>query len=101
MVANKGLARRSYLHKRKFNITSQLRHYLVAIFESKKFHHFKVLNMLTNYHNRLPAWSALFKRITNPQLIKHVYDAGCYVALNGKAKDGSTVCIGRPGKIEN
>ena len=75
--------------------------FLLRFLRAKKFHHSKALNMLTNYHTRLPAWPAVFERITNPLLIKHVYDAGCYVALKGKAKDGSTVCIGRPGRIEN
>ena len=75
--------------------------FLLRFLRAKKFHHSKALNMLTNYHTRLPAWTAVFEKIKNPQLIKHVYDAGCYVVLKGKAKDGSTVCIARPGKIEN
>ena len=75
--------------------------FLLRFLRAKKFHHSRALNLLTNYHTRLPAWPGLFEKIGNPQLIKHVYDAGCFVALDCHAKDGSAVCIGRPGKIKN
>ena len=32
--------------------------------------------------------------------VKHVFDAGSFVALKQKAYDGSTICIGRPGKAK-
>ena len=71
--------------------------FILRFLRVKKFNHSEALNVLTNYHTKLPAWPELYKKFRNPQLIKHVFDAGSYFVLRCKAKDGSAVSIGRPG----
>ena len=72
--------------------------FILQFLRAKKFDHRQALNMLTNYHIQVRSWSEVSKKVENPALVKHVFDAGSFVALRRKAYDGSTICIGRPGK---
>ena len=72
--------------------------FILKYLRAKKFDHDQALNMMTNYHNQLQSWPELSKKVEDPASVKHVFDAGSFVALRRKAYDGSTICIGRPGK---
>ena len=74
--------------------------FILRFLRARKFDHEKALKMLINYHSQRENWPEVFEKVKNPVLVKHVLDAGCFIGLNGKAKDGSFLCIGRPGKIE-
>ena len=75
--------------------------FLLRFLRARKFDHCKALKMLNNYHSQRNNWPDVFDKVNNPHFVKHVFEAGCFVVLSGKAVDGSAVCIGRPGKVEN
>ena len=75
--------------------------FLLRFLRARKFDHKKALRMLKNYHSQQKNWPDVYDKVKNPYLVKHVFDAGCFVVLTGKAIDGSAVCIGCPGKVEN
>ena len=75
--------------------------FILRFLRASKFDHDQALSMMISYHTEYLIWPEVVEKAKNPLSIKHVYDAGCFVALRGKAKDGSTVCIGRPGKVKN
>ena len=75
--------------------------FILRFLRARKFHQARALAMMTNYHEQYITWPEVMEKVKNPLSIKHVYNAGCYVVLREKAKDGSAVCIGRPGKVEN
>ena len=74
--------------------------FILRFLRARKFDHDKALKMLKNYHVQHQNWPEVFDKVKNPALVRHVFDAGCVIGLKGKAKDGSSLCIGRPGKIE-
>ena len=75
--------------------------FLLKFLRARLFKEDKALELLNNYHTCFKNWPEVFEKVKNPQSIKHVFEAGCFIALNGKAVDGSAVCIGRPGKLIN
>ena len=75
--------------------------FLLKFLRARKFNQNEALKLLTNYHTFFKNWPQLHKKVKNPQLIKHVFEAGCIFPLIGKALDGSVVCISRPGKMIN
>ena len=76
-------------------------YFLLRFLRAKKFDKAKALKLLINYHKVRRGSPDTLETIKNPMLIKHVLDEGCFFPINGKAKDGSTVCIARPGKVKN
>jgi len=74
--------------------------FILRFLRARKFNHERALKMLINYHTQRENWPEVFDKVKNPILIKHVFDAGCFVGLDSKARDGSSLCIGRPGKVE-
>ena len=72
--------------------------YILRFLRAKKFDHHQALNMMTNYHNQLQSWPEVSEKVQNPKFVKYIFDAGSFVPLRQKAYDGSTICIGRPGK---
>ena len=74
--------------------------FFLQFLRAKKFNYRLALNMMTNYHNQFQSWPGVSEKVENPASVKHVFDAGSFVALRRKAYDGSTICIGRPGKAK-
>ena len=74
--------------------------FMLRFLRAKKFHHHRALEMMVNYHTKLPAWPEVFEKFLNPALIRNVFEAGDYVVARGKAKDGSALCIGRSRLLE-
>ena len=74
--------------------------FLLRFLRARKFDHNRALKMLINYHTQRQDWPDVFEKVKNPSTIKHVFEEGCFVSI-GKAKDGSSVCIGRPGKVDD
>ena len=75
--------------------------FLLKFLRARLFKEDKALELLNNYHTYFKNWPEVLEKVKNPQSIKHVFEAGCFIALNGKAVDGSAVCIDRPGKLIN
>ena len=75
--------------------------FILRFLRARKFDHGRALKMLRNYHSQRNDWPEVFDKVKNPGLVRHVFDAGCFISINAKAKNGSAVCIGRPGKVEN
>ena len=73
--------------------------FLLKFLRARLFKEDKALKLLNGYHTYFKNWPELFEKVKNPQSVKHVFEAGCFIALNGKAVDGSAVCISRPGKL--
>ena len=76
--------------------------FVLKFLRARKFHHYRSLKLMISYQVQYhEVWPEVTVKVKNPLLVKHIYDAGCSLCLRGKAKDGSVVCIGRPGKAEN
>ena len=75
--------------------------FILRFLRARKFHRGYALSILNNYHAQYCMWPEVLEKMNNPQLVKYVFDAGGYITLKGKAKDGSAICIGRPGRTEN
>ena len=71
---------------------------ILKYLRAKKFDHDQALNMMTNYHNQLQSWPEVSRKVEDPASVKYIFNAGSFVALRQKNYDGSTICIGRPGK---
>ena len=75
--------------------------FILKFLRARKFNHELALKILTNYHMKRRDWPEVTDKVKSPFLIKHVFDAGCCIGLQGKARDGSGLCIARPGKVNN
>ena len=75
--------------------------FLLRFLRARRFYQNEALKLLNNYHLYMNNWPELKEKIENPHLVKHVFEAGCFIALESRAIDGSVVCIGRPGKLDN
>ena len=75
--------------------------FLLRFLRAGNFDQNKALTLLNNYHVYFQHWPEVFEKMKNPHTVKHIFIAGSYVVLQGKAVDGSAVCISRPGKLEN
>ena len=76
--------------------------FILRFLRARKFHHFRALDLMVNYHfNFLENFPEVGDKLKKPTLVKQLFEGGCFVRIKGKARDGSTVCIGRPGKVEN
>ena len=75
--------------------------FILRFLRARKFNQEKALKMITNYHVQTSSWPEVFDKVRNPELMKQTLDVGVVLPLKGKAKDGSTVVIGRPGIGEN
>jgi len=74
--------------------------FLLRFLRAKKFHHGNALQMLTNYHIQRVNWPEVFYKVKDPSLVKNAFESGCCFVLKGRAKDGSIVCVSRPGKFK-
>ena len=71
--------------------------FILRFLRARKFNQEKALKMITNYHVQTSSWPEVFDKVKNPVLMKKTLDVGCVLPLKGKAKDGSTIVVGRPG----
>ena len=85
-------------HNKKLSLIRKDDTFILRFLRAKKFDHYQALNILTNYHNQLQSWPEVSEKVEDPLSVKYIFDAGSFVALRQKAYDGSTICIGRPGK---
>jgi len=63
----------------------------------KKFNHDKALATLKSYHNQNSDWPEFYEKIKNPILVKSSFEKRICYPLDGKATNGSTVIVMRPG----
>jgi len=75
--------------------------FFLRFLRARKYHQGLALIMMRNYHayHYFSIWPEVSDILKNPALVKEFFDAGCHIPLKGRAKDGSTVCVGFPGKI--
>ncbi|CAK8690577.1 unnamed protein product [Clavelina lepadiformis] len=71
--------------------------FLLRFLRARKFNQERALAMITNYHKKTADWPEVFDKVKNPALISDTLDLGVVLPLKGKAKDGSTIVVGRPG----
>ena len=71
--------------------------FILRFLRAKKFNQTKALVTLKNYHVQRQDWPEVFEKVKNPILVKSVFESGVVCPLEGKAKDGSTVIVLRPG----
>ena len=74
--------------------------FFLRFLRAKKFNQEKALVILRNYHAQRLAWPEVFDIVSNPVLIKSVFENGVVFVLDGKAKNGSNVVVMRPGLNE-
>uniref|UniRef100_H2ZI22 CRAL-TRIO domain-containing protein n=1 Tax=Ciona savignyi TaxID=51511 RepID=H2ZI22_CIOSA len=75
--------------------------FLLRFLRSKKFNQEKALNKLISYHESYETWNEVFDKVRSPVLIRPLIEAGVILPLEGLAKDGSRVVVGRPGIIDH
>lgn len=73
--------------------------FILRFLRAKKFNQKKALLALHNYHKVRKENKEIFDKVTNPALLKHVFEAGVIIAIDGAGKDGSCVIMDRLGKI--
>jgi len=61
--------------------------FILGFLRVAKFDHNHALTMMKNYHTQLSTWPEVYEKVKNPFSVKHVFDAGCFVALR-KLKTG-------------
>ena len=83
------------------NLINNSDEFLLRFLRSQRFNQDKALTTLNRYHTYFKNWPELVEKVENPLLVKHVFESGCFVVLNGKAIDGSAIYINRPGKLKN
>ena len=71
--------------------------FLLRFLRAKKFDQAKALTALKNYHSHEQAWPEFFEKVKNPVLVKSTLEKGVCFPLQGKAKNGSSVIVFRPG----
>lgn len=73
--------------------------FLLRFLRARKFDMQRALAMLISYHKQRISWKEVFDKVCDPESLSKVFDAGCVCGSIGRAKDGSAVIVGRPGKL--
>jgi len=71
--------------------------FFLAFLRAKKFDQERALHVLENFHKQQKNWPEVMDKVENPALLSDFLNDGPMVPLNTKAKDGSTILVGRPG----
>ena len=86
-----------YSQESKLKLFHDSDQFLIRFLRARNFDMKEALELLNNYHTQLKSWPDVLEKVQDPHLVKHVFDAGTFVILNGKAFDKSAVCIIRLG----
>jgi len=71
--------------------------FFLAFLRAKKFNQEKALKTMVNFHNQRRNWPEVMDKVSSPVVLGDFLSHGPNVPLKGKAKDGSTLIVGRPG----
>ncbi|CAK8691478.1 unnamed protein product [Clavelina lepadiformis] len=74
--------------------------FILRFLRARKFDQERALKMLTNYHKQRVEFTEVFKKVDDPASLRPLFESGSFMALRGKALNGSSVLIGRPGKMK-
>jgi len=75
--------------------------FFLAFLRARKFDQERALIILQNFHAQRQAWPEVMDKVISPAVLTDFLSVGPIVPLEGKAKDGSTIVVGRPGIGEN
>jgi len=74
--------------------------FFLRFLRAKKFNQTKALKCLQNYHKIRQDLKSVFDKVANPVLLKPILQKVVLYILPGKARDGSSVMLYRPGLLD-
>lgn len=75
-------------------------YFLIRFLRAKKFKQEKALKCLENYHKVRKEMPEVFEKVQSPILLKNIFDKLILYMLPGKAADGASIMMYRPGLLD-
>ena len=71
--------------------------FILQFLRAEEFQTSKALDILQNYHTKMPLQHDVFEEVKSSMLLERMFDSGVVCPLEGKAKNGSAVLVTRLG----